>query len=530
MENRTKLLWASFLTLIAAGMGFAIRNNILGDWASSFGFTMVDLGTITGGGLTGFGVIILFGSLFVDRVGYKAILVIAFLLHLISAAITLAATPIYNSGDGGNQSATYWCLYWGMFLFAVANGLCEAVINPLVATLYPKQKTHYLNILHAGWPGGLILGAVLGYIFVGDNIASIAKLKIPWEIPMMFFLVPVAMYGWVILKEKFPHSEAKVAGVSFGQMLLQFASPLLLFLLLLHAMVGYVELGTDSWIMDILKSVISGQAVLLFIYTSAIMFVLRFFAGPIVERINPIGLLFVSAILGCIGLYWLSTTQAALMLLAAATVYGVGKTFLWPTMLGVVGERFPKGGALVMGAMGGVGMLSAGLLGGPGIGYKQDYFASHELQSTNPEVYQEYVDQAPFSEKLNRFVKPDEMENGSWPASFGVVEEKPVEKRFLFFPPTTALNGKKVGEVTELAQEPDGREKMSQTQLDVLNARIYGGQMALRWTALVPLMMAVGYLILLIYFRMKGGYKQEVLHGAEPVGEHYTGGVEGPVE
>ena len=183
-----------------------------------------------------------------------------------------------------------------------------------------------------------------------------------------------------------------------------------------------------------------------------------------------------------------------------------------------------------MGAMGGVGMLSAGLLGGPGIGYKQDYFASHELQSTNPEVYQEYVDQAPFSEKLNRFVKPDEMENGSWPASFGVVEEKPVEKRFLFFPPTTALNGKKVGEVTELAQEPDGREKMSQTQLDVLNARIYGGQMALRWTALVPLMMAVGYLILLIYFRMKGGYKQEVLHGAEPVGEHYTGGVEGPVE
>src|SRR5262245_60832694 len=184
MQSSGKIFWASFLTLIAAGMGFAVRGDVLAEWSRIFGFTKTELGTITGGGLTGMALTIVGFSLFADRVGYKLILIGAFLLHSLSAAITLSAGYVFESQG---KDATYWCLYIGMFCFSLANGMCEAAINPLVATLYPKQKTHYLNILHAGWPGGLILGGLLAFGFVGEK--CVVK-QLPWEIPMMFFLVP----------------------------------------------------------------------------------------------------------------------------------------------------------------------------------------------------------------------------------------------------------------------------------------------------------------------------------------------------
>ena len=488
MKNRTTLLWASFLTLIAAGMGFAIRGGVLAEWGAQFGFTQTELGGITGGGLIGFGIVIIAFSSIADQIGYKPLMVLAFVLHVLSALITLAAAPVFAAAG---KDATYWTLYVGMFMFAVANGICETVINPLVATLYPQQKTHYLNILHAGWPGGLIVGGLLAYGFVGEN-AVISHLR--WEIPMAFFLIPTIAYGVMFLKESFPHSEAKAAGVSFVEMLKEFAAPLLLFLFVLHAMVGYVELGTDSWITNIMGNVFP-SAILLLVYTSGLMFILRFFAGPIVEKINPVGLLFASAVLACIGLYWLGSGLTTLgPVLAAATIYGLGKTFFWPTMLGVVGERFPKGGALTMGFMGGIGMLSAGILGGPGIGYQQDRFAAEQLKATaSTEVYEQF--------------------------------KAPEMNRFLFFEPVAGLDGAKVGAVKDKPAD----EVTPDEQL-VLDASTYGGNKALRYTAAVPFMMAIGYLILVIYFRSKGGYQVEVLHGEQPVGEHYTGGVEGPVE
>lgn len=514
------------MTLIAAGMGFAIRGGILGDWGAEYGFTKIELGEITGGGLVGFGIVILAASLITDRVGYKTLMVVAFVLHVLSAVVTLAADPIY--GMAGKE-ATYWCLYIGMFMFAVGNGLCEAVINPLVATLYPNQKTHYLNILHAGWPGGLIIGGLAAQCVVGRD-AWIHQLH--WTIPMLFFLVPTLIYGIIVLVQRFPISEARAAGVSYGQMLFSFASPLLLFLLLIHACVGYVELGTDSWISNITETIAEGQGLLLFVYASSIMFVLRFFAGPIVERINPLGLLFISACLGAVGLYLIGMSEAAMMVWIAVTIYGLGKTFFWPTMLGVVGERFPKGGAITMGFVGGVGMLSAGFLGGPGIGYKQDYYASAKLKEHEP-TYERF--------KANK------------------------ENAFLFLPEVRGLDGQKVGVIldkspggpgTELAESlvrlrKDEQAKTKKvyeelTQLEtwweqeqpykgedkprVQQAVIYGGQMALKLTALVPAFMAVCYLILVLYFRAKGGYKVEVLHGQKADGEKYTGGVEAPIE
>jgi MFS family permease len=458
--NAKRLLWAGFMAILAAGVGFGVRGGILGDWGTQYGFTQTELGQVTGFGLVGFGVIILLGALFADVVGYGKLMIAAFVCHFASAVLTLAAGAAFKTGG---KDAAYQCLKWGMILFSVGNGLAEAVVNPLVATLFPKNRTHYLNILHAGWPAGLVLGALASYFMVG---------KASWEMQWGLFLIPVVVYGIMCLGQRFPKSEASEKGVSLGAMLGQFAAPLLIVLLFIHALVGYVELGTDSWISNITGNILASpqNGLLLFVYTSSLMFVLRFVAGPIVHRISPVGLLFVSAIFGATGLTLLGNAHGAAMCIIAATVYGVGKTFLWPTMLGVVSDRFPKGGAIVIGAMGGVGMLSAGFLGGPGIGYKQDYFASKQLKAEAPAVYEAY--------------------------------KAPNENSFLFFPPIVGLDGSKVGAVR--AKEADMR---TPDEVKVHDADLYGGRTALKVTAAVPATMAVLYLLLLGYFKSKGGYK-----------------------
>lgn len=462
--SQRRLFLASFVTLIAAGVGFSIRSGILDDWGRQFGFTQTELGDITGSGLWGFGVAIVVFSLFADRVGYGPLMAIAFVLHLLAGALTLAAGVVFVKFG---KNATYWLLYGGMTLFALANGTCEAVINPLTATLYPKQKTHYLNILHAGWPAGLILGGVLSYLMSEQG----ERVVVRWEIQWLLFILPVLVYGGLMLGQKFPLSEARTAGVTFGTMIREFAQPILICLVLLHALVGYVELGTDSWIANLMTIIASMKGILLLVYTSTIMFVLRFFAGPIVHKISPLGLLFGCAILAMLGLFWLGNAQAGIAVFLAATVYGVGKTFFWPTMLGVVSERFPKGGALTLGAVGAAGVFSGGFLGTSGIGYLQDYYASKQLSETAPALYQTY--------------------------------KAPEQNSFLFFPKTSGLDGMKVGPILS---KPEGTLDASEKQ--VRAAAIHGGRMSLKWTALIPLTMAVGYLLLIIYFHRRGGYQQ----------------------
>ncbi len=192
MASQRRLFLASFITLIAAGVGFAVRSGILDDWGREFGFTQTELGAITGSGLWGFGLAIVFFSLLADRVGYGPLMAVAFALHALSAVLTLGAGFVFAHFGKGH---TYWLLYLSMTLFALANGTCEAVINPLTATLYPKEKTHYLNILHAGWPAGLILGGVLSYLMAERG----ERVVVRWEMQWLIFLAPVACYGLLML-------------------------------------------------------------------------------------------------------------------------------------------------------------------------------------------------------------------------------------------------------------------------------------------------------------------------------------------
>ena len=204
--NARRLLGAGFMAILAAGIGFGIRGGILANWAAEFGFTGAQLGAIGGAGFTGFCFGIIIGGVVVDKIGYGKLIVAAFLFHMLSALVTFGATT------GQAQGTAYMFLYIGTFLFALANGTLEAVANPLVSTLFPENRTHYLNILHASWPAGLVLGGLVGWI-LGDGM------HLSWKLQLGLFLVPTALYGVAFLGQKFPKSEASAKGLSIGEML-----------------------------------------------------------------------------------------------------------------------------------------------------------------------------------------------------------------------------------------------------------------------------------------------------------------------
>ena len=502
MENRKKLLIAGILTLVAAGIGFAVRGGLLAVWSGQYGFTMTELGKITGGGLVGFGAVILFAGFLIDTIGYKRLMLLALVCHVISAAMLFAATPVFNASG---KDAVYMLLYVSMFIFAIGNGICEGVINPLTADLFPDQKTHYLNILHAGWPAGLVIGGLIVF----------AKDIVPWEILMATFLIPVVIYGFIVAFEPFPKTAAEQGAVSYGGMISRLIGPFFLILLVAHACVGYVELGTDSWINKITGSILKSASLgtVLFIYASLLMTVLRFFAGPIVHRISSLGLLLASALIGALGLYLISTGTTVPFMFFATTIYAVGKTFLWPTMLGVLGERYPQSATIGMAIMGCVGMLSAGALGGPGIGYKQDYYASNYLQENAPETFERV--------------------------------KAPNENQFLVFPAITGIDGsiaKMLGDQGEAIKNEkeiagdawetekfeelrkqsdwwDENESFANADAEpVAKATLVGSRMALAVTAIVPLVMAGLYLILIFGFKKPEHIDEKVVEQNEAIG------------
>jgi MFS family permease len=524
VPNARRLLWAGFFTIFAAGVGFGVRGGVLIHWGREYGFTQTELGDISGGGLWGFGLIIILGSLIADRVGYGRLMVFAFVMHVLSAVLQLSTDPIYQAfgGEEGGRDAVYYSLWAAMIMFAMGNGTCEVVVNPMVAALFPRQKTHYLNILHAGWPGGLVAGGIISYLM--NDVW-----QVPWVLQMSMFLVPVAIYALMMVGEDLPRSEASQAGVSYVTMLMEFLAPVLLLLLLIHAMVGYVELGTDNWMQNIVNRLLEAGGALFFIYTSLLMFTLRFFAGPIEARLSALGLLFASAVIAAVGLALFGFAESVVIFIIAATIYAIGKTFFWPTMLAVVSERFPRGGALTLGTIGGVGMLSAGLLGAPGIGFKQDHYSSSKVQETSPATYQRYA-----AEKPNTFVGFET--KGLDGKKTGVLDEQhKIDVATEKMSKATAEEKKKLDKEAEAAEQELARILRKDDKLaawwrenkdyakddwkPINDSKVYGGRMAFRLTALVPAMMAVLYLLLILYFRTKGGYKKVELERPIPGSE-----------
>ncbi len=373
MDNR-RLFIASCFALIATSMAFSIRADIIPALQADFGFTAAQMGLVAGTGLWGFAITIVLGGMLVDLFGMKRLLILAFLGHIAGVLLTIFATGFTS-------------LYIATLCIGLANGLVEAVINPLAATLYPDTRTKHLNVLHAWWPGGLIIGGLMSFGLTklmaldAPNVSPEA-LTLGWQIKMLFVLIPTAIYGMMIRNQVFPETERVTSGVSYAEMWKDCARPLFLFFVFLMMLTTATELGPDQWVGNLLQNLVGIQGVLLLVYTAGIMFVIRqFLSGQILDMMGPLGVLRVAAFLSAIGLWGLSSASTALGVFVAATIFGVGKTFFWPTMIGVVNERFPKSGALGMALMGGAGMFAAGFLMVHAMGAIQDHYAVKALSS-----------------------------------------------------------------------------------------------------------------------------------------------------
>jgi MFS family permease len=489
-------MWASFLTLVASGVGFATRAASGGVWDGEFGLGQAEFGKILGAGFLGFGLMIFFGGILVERFGYKRLLAFAFVLHTISGIMLFTADPLFAGWRESDPSTATdkvaTLLYWSAFLFSICQGLYEAVINPLIAQLYPKQKTHYLNILHAGWPGGIIIGGLFAACFLGNDAWIVS---LPWQASLTFFLVFVLAYGLLALPEKFPPTVGEASEEGFAVVFSCFLSIPFLVLIVLHGLIGYMELGVDSWISRLMENLVP-NAIIVLVYTSMLMFVLRFFAGPIVHRLNPIGLLLASSVIACAGLLWLSQPiENVALIFVAATFYSLGKAFLWPTMLGVAGERYPKSGSVAMGALAAAGMITVGQIANPRIGAQQGFAMSEELQARAPEAFERYAAPEPMT---------------SWGYTYReVIPEYVSAADKVEFEDGQPVSLEPFMEAELIA--PEKKETLMQhaaTDIPaVQSANIIGGRLALYWTAAIPAAMTVGFLGLLIYYALQGGYK-----------------------
>lgn len=480
-----KLFWACFIALVATSFVFGVRSTLIGDIATEFNLSQGDKGRILGVGLWPFALSIIVFSLIIDRIGYKVAACFAILGHFLAIGMTLLAKPDND------------LLYWGTFTVAIANGTVEALINPVVATLFNKDKAKWLNILHAGWPAGIALGSIFTML-LGD---------VSWQMKFGMCFIPVVIYTLLILPRQFPVNERVAAGVSYREMLSEFGAfgffmfttllvmaiyqagggtaswtvvfstaavvaviagvytgslgrPMFVLILITMPFLATTELGTDTWMPDLLSLELGKAAAWILVYTSIIMTILRSAAGPIVHRLSPIGLLVVSAAVAIVGLL-LMQGASGWSIVAVATLYAFGKTFLWSTTLGVVSEQFPRGGALSLNGVSAIAVLGMGVVGAPLMGIWQDTDIDRTLREKHSAIHQ--------------VVKG--------PDAVNIVGTAP------------SINGEAVKKLS-----PEDAKTVEGIQNEFKKKTFAR-------TALLPCFMLACYLGLFLYFRSKGGYK-----------------------
>jgi MFS family permease len=383
--NSGRLFAASCLALVTTSMVFSIRADIIDALATDFQLTKDQIGWALSPAFWGFTVSILIGGALVDFFGMRNLLLLSSGGYMVAVSAVLFAplpaapvAPYYT--DPG-----FITLFAAMLLLGLSQGLVEGVINPLCATLYPLEKTHRMNVLHAWWPGGIIIGGLLAFgitkmMALDATSVTAATATLGWKIKLGMIFLPGALFGIIVFGQKFPATERVTAGVPAGEMFRESLRPLFLLLWLCMWMTAITELGTDQWVGSLITNLTGMQGILILIYTAGIMFVLRFFGGPLANHFSPMGLLTISAILAAIGLYALGAASTPFMAFAAATVFGVGKTYFWPTMLGVTAELFPKGGAVTLAIMGGTGNLAVAFILPVMGGWYEDYGAAAAFQ------------------------------------------------------------------------------------------------------------------------------------------------------
>ncbi len=334
--NRSRLFNASCIALIVTAMTFAIRAGILGQLGADFGLSNTQLGYINSMAFWGFPVATVLGGLLYNTLGPKKIMMGAFVFHLLGLLLT-----IFSGG--------FWGLLISTFFIGFANGSVEAGANPMVAEMYKEDKSTWLNKFHVWFPGGIVIGALASTLMT--------NMAMGWQIQIAIMLVPTLLYAYLLFGQEFPETTALESDT--GKNAKSLLTPLFLFMAICMTLTATTELGTQQWIEKILGN--SGaHPMLILAMVTGFMAVGRYFAGPVIHKLNPSGVLWGSAIIATIALVLMSQATGP-MVYVAAILFAIGVMYFWPTMLGFVSEYLPNTGALGLGIMGAAGMFATGI-------------------------------------------------------------------------------------------------------------------------------------------------------------------------
>lgn len=360
--NKHTLFVASCLSIATASMVFAIRGDVAGAVSQAFRITNEQMGLVFSPAFWAFTIAIFISGNLVDIVGMRRLHILSAMGFIIGVALIVLAPhptePVVSLFDHTGTTL----LYAGFFMLGLSHGLVEGVINPLMASLYPDEKTRRITSVHAWWPAGLVIGGLLA--------VGMSNFGIAWQLKLSLILVPAIIYLVMSMSTRYPQTERMTSNVSTPDMWKEATRPLFLLLLVCMCMTAAIEMGPDQWFPRVMGELVpqlspeEGSGVLFLVYTGGLMFVLRMWGSNVTHK-SPVLTMVVSSLLSAIGLYWLGvldTNSSAVVALTAATLFGIGKTFLWPTMIGITAEQFPRGGAVLLSIMGGVGLLSVAIV------------------------------------------------------------------------------------------------------------------------------------------------------------------------
>ncbi len=339
--NKNRLFLASCLALITTAMTFAIRarlETVFGP--EGVGLTLEQIGYAFAPAFFGFTIAMIIGGPLVDLLGIKKITWMAFITHAVGIVLTLKADSMTS-------------LFIATLFIGIGNGFVEAALNPMVASMYPEEKTKMLNRFHVWFPGGIVIGALAGWLIMD-------VMGLSWEVMVGTLFIPLVIYGLLFFGQKIPVTERVQLGISNKKMFSSVLKPLFLFMVACMFLTAASELGTTQRIESLLKESVA-KPLLVLAFINGIMALGRLFAGQVVHKLSPSGMLLYSAIFTFVGL-WLLTISSGGMTFVAAAVFAIGVTFFWPTMLGFVAEYLPETGALGLSIMGGAGMFSVSIV------------------------------------------------------------------------------------------------------------------------------------------------------------------------
>tara|TARA_Y100000389_G_scaffold33691_1_gene28716 strand:- start:1799 stop:3424 length:1626 start_codon:yes stop_codon:yes gene_type:complete len=504
--NRDKLFLGICMALLPTAFSFVLVSNILGQLKTEFILTNADVGYIGGAAMWGMTISLLSVGPFMERFGLKIATICAFFGHLIG--VTLFLVGYFFAGD----PSAFWILFLGAIGMGFGNGMIEVAGNPLTAALYPDNKTTKLNHFHGFYMGGLVFGGLIGWAM--SQIGSIGIIDIGhWTAQMAIVYIPIFIYGWLLFPSKFPKTEIAEAGIPISEMFrYTFTSPKVLGLILLTVFTLGMEMGPMRWIPDLLSSA-GLHGILVLVWMSGLMFLLRMYAGPLVERFSPTGMLLGGSILTFISLLLFSYVETNILpLMFAGAVFAAGMAFFVPNMIGIMSEQFPKAGSLGIVLLIGMGFAGGGVTNAL-IGEVADGYLPEALDEQSTVQILEQVEQE-FPTYLNQALEAKGNSEAMMSLGYREADIQNIlsrtESALNYYRQNNSLEGVATGNALRalissgISQEVELIQEASATLGPADN---YGGRMAFRWMSLIPVGVGLIFLVWFIQDKRTGGYK-----------------------